>query len=501
MRFKRRGPHMQVALVASAALIVTALAGQADRAHASAPEATFGKTCVGANSDYFLSERKRVNRYALTEAGSVTKLSVYLVPRSSGEEVFRGLIYAEANGAPSSLLGATREFTYSSTDGTGWFDLSFATPVKLAPGNYWIGIMTGATGGVAGWRWDEVPLSRDYNSNEFTPGPTDPFGAVSQDSEEASLFATYTPEGGGAGVTGPTGSTGATCTSGGGPGAGTTGATGPTGPSAGEKGSTGFTGATGPTGPAGGERGPTGATGPTGQVGPVGPNGLKGTTGATGPAGERGAIGPAGERGPIGEKGAKGPTGSGASGPTGPTGPGDTGEATSFGTYTGAGSSGGLASRKQESGVWAATIHAPAGTEQEEAEGVASFPIPLKFKARVKLNYRDEKEALTATAPCLGSPEEPVVESGNFCAYRGGGGPGSKEQGSHVGNVDKNVTSIPFFESADGEKITETGEAGEGDDGILIVFRTDEFSTGEPIEQLARESNLNAKGSWAVVAQ
>src|SRR5437660_2699408 len=37
--------------------------------------------------------------------------------------------------------------------------------------------------------------------------------------------------------------------------------------------------------------------------------------------------------------------------------------------------------------------------------------------------------------------------------------------GTGVGNVDKNVTSTPFFESASGEKITETGEAGAGDDG------------------------------------
>ena len=72
--------------------------------------------------------------------------------------------------------------------------------------------------------------------------------------------------------------------------------------------------------------------------------------------------------------------------------------------------------------------------------------------------------------------------------------------GTGVGNVDKNVTSTPFFESASGEKITETGEAGAGDDGVFIVFRTSEFSESEPVT-VQKDSNLHAKGSWAVAAK
>jgi len=133
---------------------------------------------------------------------------------------------------------------------------------------------------------------------------------------------------------------------------------------------------------------------------------------------------------------------------------------------------------------------------------VASFPIPLKTKEKVKLNYRNEAEALTATAPCVGSTSEPVINPvGNFCAYRGGKSAGSKETGTGVGNVDKNVTSRPFFEGFAGEKIEETGLSGEGDDGILLVFRTNEFSTAAPVEGILVESNLNAAGSWAVAAK
>jgi hypothetical protein len=132
---------------------------------------------------------------------------------------------------------------------------------------------------------------------------------------------------------------------------------------------------------------------------------------------------------------------------------------------------------------------------------VASLPIPLKNKEKVKLNYRNEEQALSPTPPCLGSPSEPVVEPGNFCAYRGGLGQGSKEKGTGVGNVDKNVSSTPFLEGPAGEKITETGEHGEGDTAVLIVFRTSEFSEETPVTSLAAEAHLNAAGSWAVAAK
>jgi hypothetical protein len=204
-----------------------------------------------------------------------------------------------------------------------------------------------------------------------------------------------------------------------------------------------------------------------------------------------GATGPTGPAGPEGKQGPTGPAGTGGGG---------NGEATNFGKYTGAGSSGGLASGKQESGVWAAHIQVPVGSEQDQAEGVASFPIPLKFHEKVKLQYRNATEALAAIAPCAGSPQEPVITtSGNFCAYRGSNSAGLKESGTGVGNVDKNAKFFAF-EASNGDVITETGEAGDGDDGIAIVFRTTEFSTEEPIP-LAEEAHLNALGSWAVAAK
>ena len=167
--------------------------GQAQTGMAQAAS-TFGKTSVGASSDTFVSERKRVNRYALAEPGTVTKLTVYLVPTAtSGSQVMKGIIYADTGTAPGALVAVTEQFTFKSTNVAGWYELLFSAPVKLAAGNYWIGVMTGATAGVAAFRWDSVAASRDWNTNTFASGPSNPFGTVTTDAEQTSLYATYTP--------------------------------------------------------------------------------------------------------------------------------------------------------------------------------------------------------------------------------------------------------------------------------------------------------------------
>jgi subtilisin family serine protease len=185
---------LRVSVTASNSAGSSAPASSAQTAVIVQPPATFGKTSVGAYSDAFASERKRVNRYALSTAGSLTKLSLYLAPTAtSGQEVLKGILYADSATAPGGLLGVTEQLTFKSTNTAGWYDLVFHSAVNLAAGNYWIGVMTGPTASVAGFRFDSVSGSRDFNSNPFASGPTNPFGAVTVDSEQMSIYATYTP--------------------------------------------------------------------------------------------------------------------------------------------------------------------------------------------------------------------------------------------------------------------------------------------------------------------
>src|SRR5438445_135697 len=67
-----------------------------------------------------------------------------------------------------------------------------AVLAALSAGTYWIGVLTGATWGVTGYRYDSVAGSRAVNQNTFTAGPSNPFGAFSSDSEQMSLYAVYT---------------------------------------------------------------------------------------------------------------------------------------------------------------------------------------------------------------------------------------------------------------------------------------------------------------------
>ena len=155
--------------------------------------ATCGKTSVGGHSDHYVANRKRVNKCELPTAAKVSKLSVYLAKTSSaGQQLIRGVIYADSHGVPGVLRGETEQLVFKSTGAAGWYRLAFAKPVELPPGQYWIGTLSGATGGVAGYRYDSVARARDFNTNAYSAGPSNPFGSFTQDSQQMSLYATYT---------------------------------------------------------------------------------------------------------------------------------------------------------------------------------------------------------------------------------------------------------------------------------------------------------------------
>src|SRR3989442_14048365 len=155
---------------------------------------TFGKTTVGASREVFAADLKRVNEYALPASGALSQLNIYLEAGSvSGEQTMEGVLYADSNGAPGRLLGVTSPSTYASTQPAGWYKLVFPAAVELPAGNYWIGVLTGSTWGVAGYRYDTLAGAKAYNVNRFASGPSDPFGSFSRKSEQLSLYATYTP--------------------------------------------------------------------------------------------------------------------------------------------------------------------------------------------------------------------------------------------------------------------------------------------------------------------
>ncbi len=186
-----------VVTATNAAGSTTAVSAATPVVTGTATSRSVGVTTVGPQADRMLADRKRVNAFPLSAAGSVTKLSMYLEPTSTvGSQQVRGVLYADSAGSPGGLLGASDPITFSSSGPAGWYDLTFPSAVALTPGSYWIGVLSGATSYVAGFRWTTVGGARSYNYNSYATGPTALFGsAPSVDSEEMSIYATVVQAG------------------------------------------------------------------------------------------------------------------------------------------------------------------------------------------------------------------------------------------------------------------------------------------------------------------
>jgi hypothetical protein len=154
---------------------------------------TLGLSSVGVNPDRMVADRKRVDHVQLGVAGSVSKLTMYLAPTgTSGQQVLAGVIYADQSGSPGALLAVSNELTFHATDAAGWYDLVFPSAVSLPAGTYWIGVISGGSSGVAGFRWNSVSGARALSSDLYADGPSNPFGSAAIDSEQMSVYATYT---------------------------------------------------------------------------------------------------------------------------------------------------------------------------------------------------------------------------------------------------------------------------------------------------------------------
>jgi hypothetical protein len=160
-----------------------------------------GEPEIGAQSVGVESDVKQVTRYSLPTPAYARDINVHLQPTGlAGQQLLEGVIYADAGGAPGSLLATTAELTYAATAAPGWYTLKLPrqpTPqnpsglLLLEPGAYWIGFIAGGDPGVAGLAYDPAPADLAYNGNAFGAGPSDPFGPVSTRDERISAYLSY----------------------------------------------------------------------------------------------------------------------------------------------------------------------------------------------------------------------------------------------------------------------------------------------------------------------
>jgi hypothetical protein len=153
----------------------------------------FGKRSPGSSFSAMSANAKRASPFTLYFPATVRKLHAYVEGdffNRRDSQVLRAVLYARGpDGGPGTRLGQTFQFTVPGGMSRRWLVLYMAPPVRLNPGVYWIGIHSGATGGVARFAWSPVDNSRRFNVDFYPDGPSDPFGSAPLDNQQMSIFA------------------------------------------------------------------------------------------------------------------------------------------------------------------------------------------------------------------------------------------------------------------------------------------------------------------------
>jgi hypothetical protein len=150
-----------------------------------------GKRTPGASSSKMSANAKRAVAFPLYFPATVRKLHAFVDGQGagSGSQTLRGVLYGNGPGnAPGALLGRTFQFSVPAGMSGRWLELYLAPAIRLNPGVYWLGLHSGATGGVARFAWDPRDNSRRFNVDFFPDGPSNPFGSAALDNQQMSIF-------------------------------------------------------------------------------------------------------------------------------------------------------------------------------------------------------------------------------------------------------------------------------------------------------------------------
>jgi hypothetical protein len=136
---------------------------------------------------------KRVSKFTLSQAGTLDRLWAYLDggDGTSGMQELRMVLYRDGGGTPSTKVTESNSKWLGAAAPGGWRE--FVVPhLALSAGDYWIGIFSGTTAGLAR-NYSDASVANWYgNADTFADGAISPFGAGNTGTVELSVFATYT---------------------------------------------------------------------------------------------------------------------------------------------------------------------------------------------------------------------------------------------------------------------------------------------------------------------
>jgi PKD repeat protein len=154
---------------------------------------TFGTTTPGTSIDLASANFKEVSKFNAPQAGNVVKVTGYVsgLGATSGTQKLRAVIYADSSGNPGTRLGVSNEVTINANQAWGWVNFTFPSAVAIQAGTIWIGYFGGAKHDLTQLRYDPVANDLRYNTNTYTSGASNPFGAATVSNKHYSIYATY----------------------------------------------------------------------------------------------------------------------------------------------------------------------------------------------------------------------------------------------------------------------------------------------------------------------
>lgn len=166
--------------------------------------ATFGKTAIGGTGPQGNNaDGTSPCKFTLSEAGSVTSITWYGNKQTAGVSAIKFIIYANdgVGGTEpiegATVLGVTSELSLSATE--QWWTASL-TAVALSAGTYWL---SWTSDNSSQYFYDAGGTNQRYSvADTYSDGVADPCpSGGSYANRDISIYATYTPTGGGATMT------------------------------------------------------------------------------------------------------------------------------------------------------------------------------------------------------------------------------------------------------------------------------------------------------------
>lgn len=147
----------------------------------------FGTNTIGPNYDGPYADWKHACKYTLAQGTSIKAIKAYTSAYADTAKA-KAVIYADSAGAPAALLATSQEVTGIDT-APAWRTFTFATPVDLAAGTYWLGLILGD---MRCRRYYDTGTSNQTCSapDTYADGPSDPWGdTYSYDNYAVSIYA------------------------------------------------------------------------------------------------------------------------------------------------------------------------------------------------------------------------------------------------------------------------------------------------------------------------